>query len=92
MGFPTSDEITLATGSGFKQTYQGGAIYWSPTTGGWEMGGAFYTTWLNYGGESGVYGYPTSNERWLDGTTIRQDFQNGHYFLWNNSTGVVTRY
>lgn len=92
MGFPTSDEIVLATAGGYKQTYQGGAIYWSPATAGWEMGGAFYTTWLNYGAEAGIYGYPTSNERWIDGNTIRQDFQNGHYFLWNNSAGTVTRY
>lgn len=92
MGFPTSDEIMLSTAGGYKQIYQGGAIYWSPATGGWEMGGAFYSTWLNYGAEAGVYGYPTSNERWIDATNIRQDFQNGHYFLWNNSTGVVTRY
>lgn len=92
MGFPTTDEIALATGGGYKQLYQNGAIYWSPATGGWEMAGAFYTTWLNYGAEAGVYGYPTSNERWIDATYIRQDFQNGHYFLWNNSTGVVSRY
>lgn len=92
MGFPTTDEISLATGGGYKQLYQNGAIYWSPATSGWEMGGAFYSTWLNYGAEAGVYGYPTSNERWIDANTVRQDFQNGHYFLWNNTTGAVTRY
>jgi uncharacterized protein with LGFP repeats len=92
MGFPTTDEIPLATGGGYKQIYQGGAIYWSPATSGWEMGGAFYTTWLNNGAEAGYYGYPTSNERWIDGNTVRQDFQNGRYMLWNNSSGVVTGY
>jgi uncharacterized protein with LGFP repeats len=92
MGFPTSDEIALATAGGYKQIYQNGAIYWSPATGGWEMGGAFYSTWLNNGAEAGYYGYPTSNERWIDATYVRQDFQNGHYLLWNNNTGMVTGY
>jgi uncharacterized protein with LGFP repeats len=91
MKFPTSDEVGGLKNGGFKQSYQGGAIYWSPQTGGYEMGGAFLPTWIAHGGEN-VIGYPISNEYWVGSTGTRQDFQNGHYLFWNASTGAVTMY
>lgn len=92
LGLPNGDETGPLVNGGYKQTYQNGAIYWSPATAGWEMGGAFYGTYLNRGAENSVLGYPTSNEAWIDGDTVRQNFQNGHYMTWKMSTGVTTVY
>jgi hypothetical protein len=91
MKFPTGDEVGGLKNGGFKQSYQGGAIYWSPQTDAFEMGGAFLPTWIAHGGENSI-GYPISNEYWVGSTGTRQDFQNNHYLFWNASTGAVTMY
>lgn len=93
MKYPTTDLVCGLAAGGCKQEYQGGAMYWSPATGAFDIGGAFLPTWRNnYGAESGSWGYPTSGEYWVGSTGTRQNFQNGHYLTWNASTGALAAY
>jgi outer membrane biosynthesis protein TonB len=90
MKYPTTDLVCGLVNGGCRQEYQGGAMYWSPATGAFDMGGAFLTTWRGFGGENSNFGYPTGGETWINGYQTRQNFQGGHYLLWNNTTGTVT--
>ncbi|MEV8536769.1 FG-GAP-like repeat-containing protein [Streptomyces sp. NPDC051211] len=66
LGYPTSDENRNSDGVGVVSTFRGsggdGAIYWSPTTGSWELHGTIYKKYLATGGPSGWLGYPTTDE------------------------------
>ena len=88
--YPTSDELATSGGSGRYQTFQGGAVYWSASTGAHPVGGAIRRTWVGLGSETSWLGYPRSDEY---SVTVgrRQSFQNG-YLVWNRSTGKVTAY
>lgn len=92
MKYPTTDLVCGLVNGGCRQEYQGGAMYWSPATGAFDMGGAFLTTWRGFGGENSNFGYPTGGETWINGYQTRQNFQNGRYLLWNNTTGTVTQH
>ena len=61
LGYPTSDEILDGRG-GVYQTYERGAIVWSPNIGATISVGAIRGMWLSTGGVNGRLGYPTSNE------------------------------
>ncbi|MFI9171523.1 FG-GAP-like repeat-containing protein [Streptomyces lincolnensis] len=39
------------------------SIYWSPDTGAWPVSGSIRTKWIALGSESGILGYPASDER-----------------------------
>ncbi len=92
LGYPTSDELTNPDGVGKRNTFQNGNghIYWTPSTGAWEIGGAIFNHWgaLNY--EKGSLGYPTSDELTNpDGVGKRNTFQNGNgHIYWTPSTGA----
>ncbi len=78
LGYPTSDEITNPDGVGKRNSFQnaGDHIYWSPNTGNQEIGGAIFDKWGNYGYETGILGYPTSDEFTNpDGVGKRNNFQ-----------------
>lgn len=92
MKYPTTDLTCGLVNGGCKQEYQGGAMYWSPATNAYDMGGAFLTTWRGMGAENSNFGYPTSGESWINSYQTRQYFQNGHYLIWDNNAGTVTRY
>lgn len=61
LGAPTGPEQPI--GVGREQTYQGGAIYWSPTTGSFSVHGAILAHYRALGGPAGILGFPTSDER-----------------------------
>lgn len=92
LGFPTSNELTNPDGVGKRNTFQGAgsSIYWSPSTGAWQIGGDIFKRWGAMGYERGVLGYPTSNEIVNpDGVGRRNTFQKetGHIY-WSPSTGA----
>jgi hypothetical protein len=60
MGFPTSDERD-APGGGRMQTFQGGAIYWSPQTGARVMSTSMQAAFDARGGVTGGLGYPVTD-------------------------------
>ncbi|WP_178946178.1 family 16 glycosylhydrolase [Kocuria sp. TGY1127_2] len=87
LGLPTSDERQLKGGA--SQSFQGGQVHWSPSTGGHASGGAIQAHWAGQGWENGWLGYPTSDEfTGLAGGGASQTFQNGTLF-WDARTGTV---
>lgn len=85
LGYPTSQESPTRSG-GVYQTYQGGALYWSPGSGAHAVGGAILTKYGEVGFENGALGFPTSNEYGIPGGR-RSDFQNG-FIEWSAATGA----
>jgi hypothetical protein len=84
LGYPTSDESATPDGIGRYNVFQHGSIYWTPQTGAHEVRGRIRDAWAAAGWESGVLGYPTSNEYAVTGGR-RSDFQHG-FITWTAST------
>lgn len=76
MGYPTSDEILDGRG-GVYQTYQNGAIVYSPNIGATISIGAIRGLWLSTGGVNGGLGYPTSNEIGDGRGGVYQNYERG---------------
>jgi peptidoglycan/xylan/chitin deacetylase (PgdA/CDA1 family) len=87
LGFPTTDERSTPTERGAYNHFQHGSIYWSPTTGAWEVHGAIRAKWAQLGWENSLLGFPTSDEYSISGGR-RSDFQYG-YITWTPSGGAV---
>lgn len=89
LGYPTSDEIPGLKNGGVWQAYQGGAIFYSPTTGTHPMTGAINAIWRIQGAENGALGYPTSGENGgLKNGGVWQGFEDGA-IIWSPATGAV---
>ena len=87
LGYPTGKETCSLVGAGCCQSFTGGSIHWSPTTGAVATTGAMRSTWASLGYERGKLGYPTSNESCSSATgPCSQRFQRGT-ITWNGSPG-----
>jgi uncharacterized protein with LGFP repeats len=86
LGFPTSDE-SPAPSSGRFNTFQGGNIYWTPTTGAHEVHGAILGEYLYLGGPNSFLGFPTSDESPAPNGGRFNTFQGGRIY-WTPSTGA----
>ncbi|OXM99727.1 family 16 glycosylhydrolase [Bifidobacterium vansinderenii] len=84
LGYPTGDE--LAVKGGASQTFQGGTLFWSGSTGTHALKGAILNAYAAQRYEQGKLGFPTSDERSLNGGAS-QSFQNGQVH-WSGSTGA----
>jgi uncharacterized protein with LGFP repeats len=60
LGYPTGDQVCGLAGSGCKQSFQGGTLWFAPGTAAQPVTGAVLTAWTAAGGEVGPIGYPTS--------------------------------
>ncbi|HZQ48558.1 MAG TPA: hypothetical protein VFC07_16190, partial [Verrucomicrobiae bacterium] len=98
LGYPVTDETGTPDGVGRFNHFenprinnQAGSIYWTPSTGSWEVHGPIRTYWANAGWERSSLGYPTSDQFTVSGSTnlVRNNFQHGTITL-NTTTGVVT--
>jgi len=93
LGYPTSDEITNPDGVGKRNSFQnaGDHIYWSPTTGNQEIGGAIFDHWGTFGYETGALGYPVSDEITSpDGVGKFNNIQNGgDHIYFSPATGAL---
>jgi uncharacterized protein with LGFP repeats len=69
--------------------FQGGTIYWTPTTGAHAVSGAIAAAWSDAGGTGGSLGYPTG-EPYPVADGVAQDFQGGR-LTQNTTSGAVTR-
>jgi len=87
LGFPTTDELVTPNGQGRFNAFQGGSVYWSPTTGAHSIGGAIRDLWGRTGFENSPLGFPTTNEFPIPGGRA-QDFQYGS-IRWTPATGAV---
>jgi hypothetical protein len=88
LAYPTSDELATTTGTGKKNLFQGGAIYWSAATGAHEIYGDIRQKWISLGEEKSSLGLPTSGEYAVTGGR-RNDFEHGS-ITWNASSRATT--
>ena len=91
LGYPTSNEIGGLKNGGVYQMYEGGAIIWSPASGGYVSTGGIRTLWGSTGFENGRLGYPTSNEYSTGGGSVAQNYQGG-VIKWSPTTGSSVVY
>jgi uncharacterized protein with LGFP repeats len=94
LGVPTSGVINVPGVAGARmETFQGGAIYWSPGTGAHVVYGGIDAKYNSLGGPVG-YGLPTSDEAWVPGLPgVRvTDFQHGADLYWSAATGAHAVY
>lgn len=85
---PLTTEIATPDGAGRFNVFEGGSIYWSPSTGVFEVHGAIRDKWAALGWEAGLLGYPISDETQTpDGMGRYSVFQNGSIY-WTPATGA----
>jgi uncharacterized protein with LGFP repeats len=84
LGFPVTDEVALRGGA-FNH-FQGGSIYWSPSTGANAVRGAIRDKWAATGWETGYLGYPNTDEVALPGGAFNH-FSGGSVY-WSPTTGA----
>lgn len=84
LGKPTGAE--LAVKGGASQTFQGGTVFWSSSTGAHGVKGGVLSEYASLKWEQGKLGFPTSDENALRGGAS-QVFQNGQIH-WTGSTGA----
>ncbi|MBP1136296.1 L,D-peptidoglycan transpeptidase YkuD (ErfK/YbiS/YcfS/YnhG family) [Arthrobacter sp. PvP023] len=88
LGYPLSREICGLRAGGCYQVYQGGVIVWSPASGPRLSLGAIRAAWAVRGLESGLLGYPVSEEVCdLPGSGCQQQYQGGTIY-WSAKTGA----
>jgi hypothetical protein len=86
LGYPVSDEYTVAGGRG--SSFQGGDIYWGPNTGTHLVRGAIRAEYLTIGGPGG-YGLPITDELPTpDGVGRFSHFSASRSIYWTPSTGA----
>jgi hypothetical protein len=62
LGYPTQDEQGAPDGKGRFQAFDHGVIYWTADTGAYEVHGSILAAWAIEKWETGLLGYPTSDE------------------------------
>ena len=90
LGYPGTGEFVNPDGTGRRQHFVGGHIYWSPMTGAHAiLNGPFWERWAAQGWETGPLGYPVSEEQqdFERGSSI-QPFTGG-FLYWTPTTGVL---
>lgn len=89
MGQATTFELTCPDGVGkYNHFSNGGSIYWSPSTGAWEVHGRIREHWASLGWENSSLGYPTSDEYSVP-EGKRSNYQGGT-ITWHASTNTCT--
>ena len=90
LGYPVDDERGMPDGRGAKSAFERGSVYWSPDTGPVTTGGGIRSAYENFGGPSGVLGYPTEGETDVSGGRGRvQRFQRGSVYWTPVGQGAV---
>ncbi|MCW2713143.1 MAG: SpoIID/LytB domain, partial [Frankiales bacterium] len=87
LGYPITDELPAADGTGRYNHFQHGSIYWTPSTGAWSVRGAIHASWARLGYERSALGYPLTDELGLPSGGRYNAFQNGSIY-WTPSTGA----
>lgn len=83
MGYPIENEVCNQPKGGCYQWFQGGLIFWSPTTGAQPIRGGMKTKYASMGWHLSYLGYPATPETCTGGQCI-QTFQGG-YLSWTPS-------
>lgn len=89
LGYPTTDELPVGDGVGRYNVFQGGRIYWSPTTDAHEVRGLINLRYQQLGGAQSDLGYPITDELPVgDGVGRYNDFSEGASIYWTPNTGA----
>jgi uncharacterized protein with LGFP repeats len=93
LGNPTTAETGCPDGVGrfnhFDAHGAGGSIYWTPSLGAHEVHGAIHAKWQALGWETGVCGYPITDESTCpDGVGRYNHFDKGSSIYWTPGTGA----
>ncbi|WP_432494046.1 CAP domain-containing protein [Kineococcus auxinigenes] len=62
LGLPTTSELAAPDRTGRFAHFDGGSIYWTPSTGAQVVRGAIRGAWSSLGWENSAVGYPTGEE------------------------------
>ncbi|MCI2238311.1 CAP domain-containing protein [Kineococcus sp. TRM81007] len=62
LGLPTTSELSTPDGVGRYTHFDGGSVYWTPSTGAQVVRGAIRGTWSALGWENSAVGYPAGEE------------------------------
>lgn len=88
LGAPTTEERPSADGVGRYNDFQNGSIYWTPSIGAFEIHGEIHARWAALGWETGLCGYPITDETTTpDGIGRYNVFQNASIY-WTQATGA----
>ena len=88
LGFPTTDETKTPDNVGAFNHFQGGSIYWTPSTGAHSVWGSIRDKWTELGWEQSYLGYPTTDETPTPvGGGAFNHFQRGSIY-WSPTTGA----
>ena len=89
LGFPMTDELTVSDGQGKYNHFQGGSLWYHPSTGNaFLVKGDIYKKWASLRRGVGLLGYPTTDELTTpDGRGRYNHFQNGSIY-WTPQTGA----
>jgi len=92
LGYPLTDELPAPDGIGRYNHFQGGSIYWTPTTHAYEVNGAIRDKWASIGWERSGLGYPLTDELPTpDGIGRYNHFQGGSIY-WKPGLGAYLVY
>ncbi len=89
LGSPDADESVTFDGVGHYCHFKGGSIYWTPSTGAFEVHGPIRAKWAELGWELSYLGYPLTDETPApDGIGRYNKFQGGVIY-WSPTGGAV---
>jgi uncharacterized protein with LGFP repeats len=90
LGYPTTDETATPDHVGrYNHFSKAGSVYWTPTSGAHEIGGAIRSRWAALGWERGVLGYPTTDETATPDHVGRYNhFSKAGSIYWTPGTGA----
>ncbi|MGH3488343.1 MAG: M15 family metallopeptidase [Actinopolymorphaceae bacterium] len=80
LGYPNGSEYAGGQAGVLVQHFHHGRIYWSSTTGAWELTGVFLTYYVGLGGAAGPLGLPTSTT-YSAGVARAQNFTAGRVYF-----------
>jgi C1A family cysteine protease len=88
LGLPTTDESDTKDKKGRYNNFEGGSIYWTSSTGAFEIHGDIRIKWLSLGGETSFLGYPLTDETATPDSIGRFNHFQGGSIYWTPLTGA----
>ncbi|CAM3139424.1 alpha/beta hydrolase-fold protein [Prescottella defluvii] len=87
LGYPTAEAVSIPGKDGLIQSFEGGAVYWTPQTGANAVQGLIMKKYGDLGWENGWLGLPVTSEVPVkDGGRFNR-FQNGNIY-WSPASGA----
>ncbi len=90
LGSPETSELATPDGQGRFNHFQGGSIYWHPSTGAHEIHGDIREKWASLGYERSFLGYPIADEIARNDGVRYSKFQNGSIY-WTRAEGAYLK-